>query len=69
MTIPCRSEIHPKCGGCHQIEVEYRPEDLQIVWVCKIFSNPTWIWEERFCPEKTRHGSCLPEHFNVAKKA
>jgi hypothetical protein len=37
--------------------------------VCAIYQDPDWIWRERFCPEKTRHGSSLPEHLNVAKKA
>ena len=46
--------IHEKCKGCHQIEM-IGGGAYDFEYICKIYSNPDWIWNERYCPEKTRY--------------
>ncbi len=53
--------IHEKCKGCHQIVAYCEIDDWVEAWygVCAIYPNPNWIWENRYCPEKTRHEGFL----------
>jgi hypothetical protein len=62
--------IHEKCRGCHQIIPEDRIEFMAIgssPAICRFFPNPTWIWENRFCPEKSRHEEFVPGWFRLDK--
>lgn len=61
--------IHTKCEECHQIiEIGHTDNGLRKEFqMCRLFPNPIWIWENRFCPEKTRHESYVPPWFRLDK--
>ena len=50
--------IHENCIGCQQVKMD-TDEWHNVNFVCKIFFDPLWIWEEKFCPEKDRHENHL----------
>jgi len=57
-----REPVHPQCNGCHQVMLSL---DHPVHEVCRLFPNPGWIWSERYCTEKTRHGHFVPTWFRI----
>lgn len=42
-------KVVTQCEGCPKVVYNVHVEK-----VCSIYPNPAWIWEERYCPVKTR---------------